>query len=123
MTRAALIIGAALTLGLLLFNRRVRCAIRGHHRPERKEGAAGVWCLDCPATGHDLESMGEDVDLPATRRVYNRDRGEVTRTSEWEPETATRRAGRDERFYRPDTRRRSDRSLPLDERFRRADGA
>jgi hypothetical protein len=112
-TRALLILLVVVTLGLVLFFPGVRCVLRGHHRPERKEGTASIVCLDCPATGHDLESMGEDVALPAMRRMYERKHGTLTRSSWDEPLAREAAPGQDRKFYRG-------RVLPMDERFRRA---
>jgi hypothetical protein len=99
-TRALLILLVVATLGLVLFFPGVKCVLRGHHRPERKEWAAGYRCRDCSATGPDLESMGEDVDLAPTRRTYERQHGTLTRSSWDEPLAAMERPGRDRRFYR-----------------------
>ena len=63
-----------------------RCFVRNHHNPTRHP-LGGFRCADCGEAGADLDQMGfvgGGYVLPV-RRIFSRDRGELTRTMAWEP--------------------------------------
>jgi hypothetical protein len=63
----------------------IRCFIRGQHVPKRHP-LGGFTCLECLAPGRDLDEMGflgNGYVLPM-RKVFSRERHEVTQTQEWE---------------------------------------
>lgn len=63
------------------------CLMRWRHNPRRRP-AGGFGCEDCGFLGSNLDEFGfTDGGYVTTgvRRVYDRDRGEFTRTSAWQP--------------------------------------
>ena len=65
---------------------RIWCAFRRRHNPVRHP-LGGFRCLECGEAGADLDEMGFAGSGYVTpmRKVFSRDRGELTRTAEWEP--------------------------------------
>lgn len=65
---------------------RLRCLFRARHNP-RRHPLSGFRCLDCGIAGADLDEMGffGQGYAPPVRRVFDRERHEVTRTGAWEP--------------------------------------
>jgi hypothetical protein len=65
---------------------RLRCLIRNHHVPSRHP-LGGFRCLECGEPGADLDEMGYlgCGYVTPLRKIFSRDRGELTRTAAWEP--------------------------------------
>jgi len=58
---------------------RLRCFLRQHHEP-RRHPLGGFRCIECGATGADLEDMGfaGSAWVPPMRRTFERPHGEIT---------------------------------------------
>ena len=65
---------------------RLHCALRSSHNPARHP-LGGFRCVDCGFVGVDLDEMGfaDGGYVLPTRRLFSRQRGELTRTMAWEP--------------------------------------
>jgi len=59
---------------------RLRCLIRGSHRP-RRHPLGGFRCLECGAAGADLEEMGfaGSAWVAPVRLTFDRPRGDIAR--------------------------------------------
>lgn len=67
---------------------RIRCLFRGVHAPLVRQPLGGFRCTACGIYGADLADLGYGIDagyVSPVRRVFSRERHEVTRTSAWAP--------------------------------------
>lgn len=60
--------------------------IRRRHEPKRHP-LGGFRCSFCSEAGESLDEMGFEGQgyVPPIRRLYSRERNELTRTAHWEP--------------------------------------
>jgi hypothetical protein len=65
---------------------RLRCLFRNHHVPARHP-LGGFRCQQCGEAGADLDDMGYlgCGYVTPIRKIFSRDRRELTRTAAWEP--------------------------------------
>lgn len=66
---------------------RLTCWWNDRHSNPQRHPLGGYRCADCGTAGaslDDMDPLGAGYDVPKLRRVFDRDRYEITQTSAWE---------------------------------------